>query len=332
MLNHLTPPKRHDAPRTSLDLLTHGDPDSLEGQYQSFILNARLDRSEATAKDYSYKLRYFLSFCASLGIHRPADVTSDHVKAYLFHLKETLRPTSQKDLCKVVRCFFNWLFDEGRIKENPMARVKTPRAPEVIIKIYTPEHIRKILLLCDDGTRTGIRNKAMVLVLLDTGMRRKELANIQVTDVDIQTGNIIVMGKGNRERVVRVSKPTLKAVIRYYEMRPGNHPQLWLTEEGKPLTIEGVSMIFRVLKKRAGFTDVRLSAHTFRHTCATMSIRNKGNIFHVQSLLGHATMEMTRHYSKLIDSEEAVKEHDKFSPVKSILHETLEGGKYARNR
>ena len=311
-LTHTSP---HDAPRTSLDLLTHGDKASLYGQYQSFILNAELELAESTAKDYRYKLLYFIQFCQSRGIQEPSAVTDDDVKAYLFHLKQTVKPKTQNGYCKTVRRFFNWLVEEKRLRDSPMTRVKTPKAPEVIIRIFNADHLQKILQLCGDGTRTGIRNKAMVLTLLDTGIRRKELTGMQVKDIDIRTGDVIVMGKGSVERVVRVSKPTLRAIKDYYESRPGNNPQLWLTEEGKPLAIEGVSAIFKVLKKRAGFSDVRLSAHTFRHTNGTMEMINGASEREVQLQLGHKTSAMTRHYTATYTSMNVLNKHKDFSPV-----------------
>lgn len=308
----------HVQPRSSLELITRGDTESIASQYDSFILNAELYGSPATATDYKYKLRYFVRYCSAHNILHTADVTSDFIKSYLFQLKGSVSPKSQNGYCKVLRRFFNWLMEEGRLKSSPMLYVKSPKVPETIVRIFTPEHLQIILLLCHDNTRTSVRNRAMVLVLLDTGIRRKELAGMKLVDVDVKTGDIYVMGKGNRERVVRICKATLKSLVDYCRVRRGDYPQLWLSEEGKPLTVGGISMIFKVLKKRANFNDVRLSPHTFRHTNGTMEMFNGASERQVQMQLGHRTSAMTRHYTAAVTSAAYLEKHKDFSPVAKL--------------
>lgn len=310
----MTPVSPYDAVRSDLYHLTI-TADNLATQFNSFLLNAQIELAPSTVKDYRYKLRPFIDYCHGAGVSKVTDITTDHVRGFILYMQQTNKPKSINDYYKVARRFLSWLVEEERLDKNPMLRVKCPRVPEIIIKIFNADHIHKILMLCEDGTRTGIRNKAMVLVLLDSGIRLSELANIQVNDIDIQRGIITIMGKGAKQRVVGVSKTTLKAVIRYYESRPGKSPQLWLTEEGKPITPAGVSQIFKVLKRRAGFTDVRLSAHTFRHTSGTMALLNGASEREVQLLLGHRTSEMTKHYTATITSQAVVGRHKDFSPV-----------------
>ena len=311
---HLTHASSYDAVRSGLYHLTTAE-DSLAAQYNSFLLNAQIELALSTVKDYHYKLRTFIEYCHGAGLSKVTDITTDHVRGFILYMQQTHNPKSVNDYYKVARRFLSWLVEEERLIKNPMLRIKCPRVPEIIIKIFNSDHIHKILMLCEDSTRTGIRNKSMVLVLLDSGIRLSELARIQVNDIDIQHGIITVMGKGARQRVVGISKPTLKAVIRYYESRPGQHPQLWLTEEGKPITIAGISQIFKALKRRAGFFDVRLSAHTFRHTSGTMELLNGASEREVQLLLGHSTSAMTKHYTATITSQAVVGRHKDFSPV-----------------
>jgi integrase/recombinase XerC/integrase/recombinase XerD len=316
-LYHLTTASPYDAARSDLRRLTTAA-DSLADQFNSFLLNAQIELSPATVRDYRYKLKPFIDYCRGAGASKVMDITTDNTRGFIASMQESNSPKSVNDYYKVARRFLSWLVQEERLTKNPMLRVKCPRVPEIIIKIFTAEHIHKILLLCEDGTRTGIRNRAMVLVLLDSGIRLSELARIQVDDIDIQRGIITVMGKGAKQRVVGVSKPTLKAVIRYYEARPGDHSQLWLTEEGKPITPAGISQIFKALKRRAGFSDVRLSAHTFRHTSGTMALLNGASEREVQLLLGHSTPRMTQHYTATITSQMVVERHKDFSPVSKL--------------
>jgi integrase/recombinase XerC len=180
------------------------------------------------------------------------------------------------------------------------------------------EQIRDLLLLCDENRFLGTRNKAIVLTLLDTGLRLTELANIQLANVDFDRETIKVMGKGAKERVVRIGKKTQKAILRYLLMRKDDHPCLWVTEERRPLRAFGVQTMIKRLGRRAGISSVRCSAHTFRHTFATRALLNGAGEFEVQSLLGHEGLDMTRRYAASLRSEAAVAGHRRFSPVDNM--------------
>jgi integrase/recombinase XerC/integrase/recombinase XerD len=176
-----------------------------------------------------------------------------------------------------------------------------------------------MLLLYDENTFIGARNRAIILTLLDTGLRLSELANIQLNDIDFDREIIKVMGKGAKERVVGLGVKTQKALLHYLLMRKDNYPCLWLTEERKPFRAEGIQIMIRRLGKRAGITSVRVSPHTFRHTFGTQLLQNGLGEFAVQSLLGHSTLTMTRRYVATLNSEQAVQGYRKFSPVDNLF-------------
>lgn len=316
--NRLSVTSCHDAPASTLDLLS-AKTDDLSTQYSSFLLSVQIELAPSTLEDYRYKLRYFIDFCRGAGVSSTSGITTDIARAFIAHIQTGHKPSTVSDYFKTAHRFLEWLVEEERLAINPMRKIKTPRVPETIIKPFGPDHIQVIMALCDDGRRISIRNRAMVLVLLDTGLRLSELTRIQVADIDIRQGIIKVMGKGAKERIVGIGKSTLKAIIRYYKSRSGNHPQLWLTEEGKPLSVDGAGQIFnKTLKPRAGFSDVRLSAHTFRHTCGTMELLNGASERDVQLLLGHSTQRMTQHYTATITSRMIVARHKSFSPVERL--------------
>jgi integrase/recombinase XerC/integrase/recombinase XerD len=202
-LNHFTTQAAYDAPRGDLNRFTTSS-DDITHSFTSFILNAQIELSSSTFKDYRFKLNAFIRYCLEAGITRVKDITTDHIRGFIFHLQQFNSPKSVNGYYKVVSRFFSWLVDEDRLIDNPMVKVKPPRVPQKLVKVFTPEQIQKILLLCEDGTRTGIRNKAMILTLLDNGIRLSELARIQVEDIDIQRGVITVMGKGASEREVQL--------------------------------------------------------------------------------------------------------------------------------
>jgi integrase/recombinase XerC/integrase/recombinase XerD len=288
----------------------------IAGQFDLFLWSCRANNlSPRTIQDYRFKAGRFVQFCLYTGCHSPIDVTANHVRAFLLRLQEHNCAKSVHDYYRVLKRFFNWMVEEDILQYSPMTKIKPPRVPETIIKPFTDSHIRGILLLCDEHTRAGIRNRAIILMLLDTGIRLNELANIQLADLDLDNETVIVMGKGNRQRMVRIGKVAQKALLQYLLSRKDNHSCLWVTEEGKPLAKAGISVMFRVLKHRAGFQDVRLSAHTFRHTSGTWALLNGASERDVQLLLGHRTERMTRHYTATITSQQVLAKHRQFSPV-----------------
>lgn len=156
-------------------------------------------------------------------------------------------------------------------------------------------------------------------MFLDTGLRLSELASIQLRDINFDQETIKVMGKGAKERVVRIGKMTQKALLQYLLLRHDNHSCLWVTEERKPLTVAGVQVAIKKLCYRAEITDAKRGPHTFRHTFGTRAMLNGASEREVQLLLGHSTDRMTKHYTATITSEYAVSGHRKWSPVDNLF-------------
>jgi integrase/recombinase XerC/integrase/recombinase XerD len=182
-----------------------------------------------------------------------------------------------------------------------------------------------MLALCDDKTYLGARNRAMILTFIDTELRLSELTHISLVDVNIQNDTIRVMGKGNKERVVPFGKNAKAAILKYCKMRNSDLPQLWLTEEHRPLSRRGIEITIIRLGKYAGITDVRCSPHTFRHYFGTNSMLNGAPDWAVQTVLGHSTLDMTKKYRETINSQNAIAFHrgskgrPGFSPADSLF-------------
>lgn len=220
----------------------------------------------------------------------------------------------------VLSCFFNWGVHEGFLLENPMAKIKVAKPKPKVITPYSMEEIRRMLRVCDydyehNAKFLGSRNRAMILMFLDTGIRLSELAGIELGDVDSEKGHIKVLGKGERERVVRIGKTTQKALWRYLICRSQNDRQeLWLTEEGKPLNNSGIQSLIKRLKQRAGVGSSG-SIHRFRHTFALNFLRADRNVFNLQYLLGHSDLDMVRRYTASLGMEDALQAHVNASPA-----------------
>ncbi len=201
-----------------------------------------------------------------------------------------------------------------------MAKIKVGKPKPKVITLYSSEEICRMLAVCDldcaHGAKfLGSRNRAIILVLLDTGIRLSELTGMHVVDIDAESGRFKVLGKGRKERMVRLGKTTRKALWRYLMHRPQNKSsELWLTEEGRPLNPSGIQAMVKRLKERAGVNGSG-SVHRFRHTFALDFLRVDKNVFNLQYLLGHSDLDMVRRYTAALGVEDALKAHEKASPA-----------------
>lgn len=307
LLDHLTTNKTQIGALSGLDHLTT--------QLNAFLISCRVDGlSPATLKNYQYQLGRFVKFC----LEAEEKDTTQQIRLFLLKLRETNSPVSVGDYYKAIKRFFNWLVDEGLLEKTPMQNIKPPKKVVKIIRPFSQQDIDNLLLLVSSNHFVDLRNKAIILMFLDTGLRLSELAGIQLADIDLDRETIKVMGKGARERVVRIGKTTQKALLRYLLNRHDDYPCLWVTEERRPLSVAGVQIAIKKLCYRAEITDAKRGPHTFRHTFGTQALRNKADIREVQSLLGHSTLRTTLTYVQTVQSEDAIKSHRRFSPVDNM--------------
>ena len=155
----------------------------------------------------------------------------------------------------------------------------------------------------------------MILALLDTGVRRTELVNLDLVDLNLEGQRLRVLhGKGNKQRVVRFGARAKEAVEEYLERFQGREPgPLFLSNEGNRMSSHSALIFLRRLGRRAGVEKVKV--HRFRHTFATWAIENEARELDVQHLLGHSTPAMVRRYSATYDAEKAARAHERFSPA-----------------
>jgi site-specific recombinase XerD len=162
-----------------------------------------------------------------------------------------------------------------------------------------------------------VRNRALILMFMDTGLRLAEMTNIQLADLDFDSEVVKVMGKGSKERFVRFGKTVQKALLRYITMRTDAHDCLWVTEERQPIHRDGIRNAVKSLLQLAEATDCKLGPHAFRHYAATTCLRNGMPETLVQQLLGHSTPTMTRRYTHM-NTSDLIKAHIKASPVDNL--------------
>jgi site-specific recombinase XerD len=200
---------------------------------------------------------------------------------------------------------------------------KPPPVPP--IEGYTVDELKRLLAVCDldikTGARfTGVRNKAMLLLFIDSGLRRAEMANIRLSDLDLDSRRVRILGKGNKIGVAPFSPKTAKALWAWLTERKtrAKTDQLWVTEEGQHFSIEGLVSWFARLKKRAGVNSPG-GMHRLRHTAALQYLRGAKDSFLLQLFLRHEDLTMTRRYTQGLKAEEAIEAHRKgASPVESL--------------
>jgi len=312
-VNRLTDKKSQLWLDTSLDTLTKTD--TLESHLALFLISCQVNNlSPRSIRDYGQKLKPFIAFCRGQEVTNPKQITINAIRLYLLGLQQRMKPVSVHDYYRSTKRFLNWLVEESILTENPMARLRPPKVPKRIIKPFSIEQVQRMLVVCNN-TFAGCRDRAVVLTFVDTGLRLSELTGIMLTDVDMQKGVIQVMGKGAKQRQVRIGRETQKAVLKYMLRRNDTLPCLWVTEERRPITPEGVRQIILRLGRRAGITGVRCSPHTFRHTFSIYALRCGMGEFGLQRLLGHETLFMTRIYAGSLSDDDAITAHERPSPV-----------------
>lgn len=187
--------------------------------------------------------------------------------------------------------------------------------PERSYPMLTDTEQGRVLEAFDRGTFEDVRNRAMIAVYLATGMRFSEVLNVDMASFDRVTGEIRVIGKGNKERWVRLSPGAMREVKAYLKKRPEEGPsdRLWLTENGSPLTYWGAQSVFRRLKDRSGVT--RVHAHLLRHNFAKKALQNGAERGVLQDMMGHATTVMTNRYLGDERKAQASREMPRYSPI-----------------
>ena len=198
-----------------------------------------------------------------------------------------------------------------------MEKIQRPKIPRKVVPTFSREQIKDMLKACNDLPEdTSFRMKAIILFLVDTGVRISELTSLKMPDLSLEEGRALVMGKGAKQRFVFLGSSTKRALWRYVSL---HRPQtvlgkdfVFLTRNKEPLRMRLVQDDLRTVGKKANVPNVY--PHKFRHTAAVQFLRNGGNIFALQKLLGHTTLEMVRRYVELA-SDDVEKAHQTASPA-----------------
>jgi site-specific recombinase XerD len=283
-------------------------------------------------------VRYLEEFLANNDLHTAVtEIGVGELRRFVIYLKERPRFAHHRftrpqgghlsghtinGYMRALQSFWSWLEREDFIEENPFSKLKIPKAPKKIIPTFSEEQLHQIFAAIDTTSPIEWRDYAIILTLLDTGIRCSELTNLKLNDVNLDGHLVKVWGKGSKERLVPIGAKVQKALWKYmycYRPEPATprYEQVFLTRDGRPLTKDRLEAIVERYGKRAGITGVRVSPHTFRHTMAVTFLRNGGDVFSLQRILGHSQLEVVRGYVNLAQSDIS-RAHRRNSPADNL--------------
>ena len=275
--------------------------------------SSSMNYSSETTKTRDVCIRRFIAWCDERGLEKPQDVTSSVLERYrrhLFHYRkangEPLSFSTQHSHLAPLKAFFKWLSKENHILYNPASEFELPRIPK-----HLPKHILSIEEIDDMLRHTqvygdiGIRDRAIMETFYSTGMRRTELVNLKIHDIDFARGTVVIFeGKWKKDRVVPIGDRACAWVQKYLQgVRPqlvkdDDSGHLFLTDHGEPFIKNRITDLVRKYMDAVGI-DKPGACHLFRHSMATHMLENGADIRYIQTILGHVNLTSTEIYTQV---------------------------------
>jgi integrase/recombinase XerD len=258
-------------------------------------------------------LGLLVEWLSERGVTRPAEVVEPTLRTYqralYYRRQENGKPLSfatQGQLLAAVRVFFGWLAKTSRILHDPAAGIELPRAEQRLPRaVLSAAEVEQVLALPDLTTSVGLRDRTMMELLYATGIRRAELANLALFDLDIERRTLAVrQGKGRKDRMVPIGERAATWCARYLaEARPElvvepDEGFVFLTSQGHKLSLARLTRVMRDHLQRSG-VEKPGACHIFRHTMATLMLEGGADIRYVQQMLGHADIASTQVYTQV---------------------------------
>jgi len=302
--------------------------------------------SQRTITSYEFTLGHWLKY---IGDREVSEIQSSDLTGYMAWLRTEYKPRrwngsseplsakSIRNVWATFRSFFGWLQVEFKFP-NPAKEIPAPKFQKHPVETFSKEDVEKILKACvysrESQTEerkkfvmrrpSSNRDQAIVLMLLDTGLRATELCSLIINDVDLKTGKVTIRhgvaggAKGGKGRTVYLGKVARKAVWRYLASREdGEDPDapLFISHADRAFNKDSLRVLINRLGDRAEIK--KAYPHKFRHTFAITYLRSGGDVFTLQALLGHGSLDMVRHYAQIaeVDVEQA---HRKASPADNM--------------
>jgi site-specific recombinase XerD len=295
---------------------------TLDELWQHFFYHLRIKRrAAATIRFYGVTQRalgrFALAECASFPVSLE-ELGTAHLRGFLVWLEtQGLAAGGIHAHVRALKSFFGWATREELLARDPSQRLERPALPGRRLPTVTPVQASRLLQLARQ-TDQPLRDAALVLTLFDTGLRLAETTGLKLSDLQPERGVLRVIGKGNKERSVPIGTRALGTLTTYLrrERRPRHAgvSNLFLSRTGLALSHSGVGLRLASLAEQAGFERALVSPHAFRRGFAVEFLRNGGDVFTLQQIMGHSSLEMTRRYVSFLD-EDLKAAHLRFSPA-----------------
>ncbi len=291
--------------------------ESLEKFVNFLAAEKRLARN--TLEAYERDVREFVEFLRRCGVKRPEAVMRGHLVSFLSELsKRALSPASLKRKLSSLRAFSSFLQEEGRRGDDFTQEVTILGGARRLPRVLGLKDVERLVSAPDPKTPRGARDSAMLELLYAAGLRVSELVGLRMSQLNLEAGYLIVLGKRGRERVVPLGETAVEKLKDYLawsrtKLSKGRDaPELFLSSGGRPLTRQGVWKALKGYALREGLGP-GLSPHALRHTFASHLLRGGADLRSVQLLLGHADISTTQIYTH-IDREHLKKVISRFHP------------------
>jgi len=286
-----------------------------------------VNKAPMTRKTYGVAVEQLGAFLASKGMPTdPTVVTREHLGEWLRYMQRPVEDggqglTAQTTLQRYrsVSRFFQWLVNEDEIHESPMLRMSPPKVPEKLVPVVDDDSLRRLFKAVDGKEFEDRRDKAILALFIDVGLRIAEMAGLRVQDIDLEARFVSVMGKGRRPREVRFTTTTRADINRYLRKRAGHpaadSPKLWIGRAGD-MTGSGIYRMIQRRSEQAGIEPIH--PHQLRHTFAHLYLRNGGNEGNLMQVTGWKSRSMVDRYGASVAASRAADAHDEFSPRRGL--------------
>lgn len=297
------------------------DDKNLIASYLEYLESER-DYSIYTINSYLKDIEEFQNFLKTNGFGTLLKISNNIPRYYLAFMNEKYASRSVARKLSSLRSFYNFLLREEVIEANAFGNTTTPKIEKTLPKLIYEEEIDNMFSAIDEQTIIGKRDYAILELLYGTGIRVSELTSLRIQDIDYYNNNIIVIGKGSKERYVPFHMGVKEALSNYINFSRNEllkkaeteHTDiLFLNFRGKPLTPRGVRVILNNLNEAAMNTN-NISPHMLRHSFATTLLNNGADLRSVQELLGHQNLSTTQIYTH-ISKEKLKEEYEKYHPL-----------------
>jgi site-specific recombinase XerD len=274
-----------------------------------FLSRQAMNVSPYTLIFYQRHAGVFLKWIENQGVTEPAEVTARYVRAYLAELSgRKLQDTTMHDYARAIKTLLRFWHAEGYIPQP--VRFDMPKLARKRLPVLTSDQLRRVVSVC------GVRDRALVLFMADSGLRRAEVIRLNWEDVNMQTGLVRVhQGKGKKDRSAVIGASVRRALLKYRRTLSEHGPLFQTDREPRQrLTARGLLAIFQRLTRRTG---IKVTAHAMRRTFTILSLRAGMNPLHLQHLGGWESLEMVDRYAQMVD-DDLLAEHRAHSPVDSL--------------